>query len=369
MSEKSIGKRDIADRLMLFLNTLVLGSLLLAYLAGSISPAKFWPLAFVAMSYPIILASLALFMVYWLIRRRWFLFLNLAFLVAKWDYVSATVKPFSSHSEDAIGLKVMSYNVRLFDRYNWTENENTGSKIEDLILKEQPDILCVQEFYHRKKDASKAPNKLLSTSNLKQVHLKNYFAQRQNDNNFGVATLTCYPILHKGTIVLENSRSALTIFTDIIIQNDTVRVYNVHLQSIHLGMEGYQALDELLQTQELENVKEGKLVLNRMKSAFIKRAEQADDIANHIQNSPYPTIVCGDFNDVPYSYTYQTIASTLCDGFSEAGSGLGATYVRVPFFRIDNILYSEEFEAESHTVHAGEFSDHLAVTSTLSRKD
>jgi hypothetical protein len=278
MSQKSIGKRDIADRLMLLLNTLVLGSLLLAYLAGSISPAKFWPLAFVAMSYPIILASLTVFMVYWLVRRRWFLFLNLAFLVAKWDYVSATVKPFSSNSEDAIGLKVMSYNVRLFDRYNWTENENTGSKIETLILKEQPGILCIQEFYHSKSDAAQASNKLLSTSNLKQVHLKNYFAQRKNDNDFGVATLTSYPILNKGTIVLENSRSALTIYTDIIIQDDTLRVYNVHLQSIHLGVDGFQVLDELLDAEDLKDVNEGKLVLGRMKRAFVKRAEQAEKI-------------------------------------------------------------------------------------------
>ena len=369
MSLKRTRKRDIADRIILVFNIVVLIALGLSYLAGYVSPVELWPLAFMAMAYPIILATLAVFLFYWLIRRRWFFYMNLGFLLLKWDYITATAKPFSGNTEAKAGVKVMSYNVRLFDKYNWSENENSGSRIEDFILKEQPDILCIQEFYHQKGNKVNAPHKLLAKSKLKQFHLKKYFAQRENNNDFGIVTLTSYPIVNEGTIVLENSRSALTIFSDLVIKSDTVRVYNLHLQSIHLGMDGYQVLDGLLETQELQDVKESKLVLGLMKRAFLKRAEQADKIAAHIKQSPYPVIVCGDFNDVPTSYAYQTIANNLNDGFSEAGSGLGATYVRVPFFRIDNILFSDDFEASNHVVHQGKFSDHLAVSASLSKKN
>jgi endonuclease/exonuclease/phosphatase family metal-dependent hydrolase len=354
---------------VLFLNIIVLISLGLAYLAGLVSPQKAWPLAFVAMSYPIILGSTAVFMAYWLIRRRWFLFLNLAFLVLKWDYVSATFKFNTSEVTTYSGINVMTYNVRLFDKYNWSEDKNTRYRARDFIFNQRPNILCIQEYYNRKGDHFRMGDTLLEENGLKHMHLKNYYAQRKSQNDFGIATLTSYPIVNKGTIVLENSRSALTIFTDVFINEDTIRVYNVHLQSIHLGNKGYQVLDEILETQELEDVRESKLVLQHLKEGFRKRAVQADEIAAHIKSSPYPVIVCGDFNDVPTSYTYQRIAKELEDTFSQAGSGLGATYVRVPFFRIDNILYSKDFEAKIHTVHPYQLSDHLAVTAVLNKKE
>jgi len=370
MSEgKRIRKRDILDRIILFLNVVSLIGLSLSYLAGSINPEKFWPLAFMAMAYPILLLIILTLMLYWLIRRRWFLFLNIAFLVLKWDYVSATFKFPGSSVTTTTGINVMTYNVRLFDKYNWSDDKNTRYRARDFIFNQKPNILCIQEFYHRKGDQFRILDTLLADNSLKHVHSKNYFAQRKSQNDFGVATLTSYPIVDKGTIVLENSRSALTIFTDVLIEDDTVRVYNVHLQSIHLGNKGYQVLDELLETQELEDVSESKVVLKRMKHGFVKRAIQADKIAAHIQTSPYPVIVCGDFNDVPTSYAYQRIANGLKDSFSRAGSGLGATYVRVPFFRIDNVLYGNKFKADLHTVHPNELSDHLAVTAVLSKTE
>ena len=111
----------------------------------------------------------------------------------------------------------------------------------------------------------------MSHSGLKNIHLKNYFAQRDNKNDFGIATLTSYPILNEGTIVLKNSRRALTLCPAIFVQTDTIRVYNVHLQSIHLGNDGYQALSEILDPEDLKDVQETKLVAGRMKSAFLKR--------------------------------------------------------------------------------------------------
>lgn len=369
MSTKRIRKQDIADRFVLFLNVVVLVALGLSYLAGVISPEKFWVLAFFGFGYPIILITITIFIIYWLFRRKWFLFLNIALLVAKWDYVSATIKFNSNKNSDSEGIKIMTYNVRLFDRYNWSNNKNTRFKAQEFIFNQQPDILCIQEFYNRKGDKFRAIDTLLNSNSIKHIHTENYAATQKSKHTWGIATLTSYPILDKGKITFPDSRSALVIFTDVLINDDTVRVYNLHLQSIHLGNADYAVLDDLMEAQELENVSGGRIVLSRMKSGFLKRAHQADIVAAHIKECSYPTIVCGDFNDVPTSYTYQTISKGLRDSFSKSGSRLGNTYVRVPFFRIDNILYSPKFKTKNHTVHPYELSDHLAVTAVLEKTE
>ncbi|MCB0754537.1 MAG: endonuclease/exonuclease/phosphatase family protein [Flavobacteriales bacterium] len=351
---------------MRFLNVLVIITLLASYAGGMVSPEKFWPLAFMAMGYPIILGALTILSLYWIRKRKWFVFLNLALLLVKADYVLGTVGIHSDSSADQQGLKVMTYNVRLFDKYNWNSQSKSKNGIISLIGKEEPDILCIQEYYDEK---GQVLAQLDSTKGL-NIHLRNYYAQRNNSNDFGVATISRFPIMFEGKIVLENSRSALAIFTDLIINEDTVRVYNIHLQSIHLGTKGYEVLDELLQGQQVNDLSDNRLLLGRLKHGFIKRSVQARKIAAHIATSPYPVIVCGDFNDVPTSYTYQTIADGLTDTFIESGKGVGATYVRVPFFRIDNILHDGQFSSLSHHVYdTMEFSDHYAVSAKLRLKD
>ncbi len=367
MSQPRTRKRDLADRLVLLVNVLVLFCLALSYLAGIISPIKFWPFAFVAMSYPIILGITVVFMLYWLVRTKWwFLALNLCLLLFKADYVTGTFQ-LKFGKKDTQGIKVMTYNVRLFDRYNWSKDRRTRSRAQEFIFNQQPNILCIQEFYNPQGDKFRAIDTLSAGNSIKHIHTENYSATKNSKNQLGLATLTSYPILNKGKINFENSKSALVIFTDVLIDSDTVRIYNLHLQSIHLGNKGYAVLDEIIATKDLEDVNDGKVVLSRMKNGFNLRAKQANIVAEHIASSPYSVIVCGDFNDVPTSYTYQTIANGLEDSFSQSGSGLGTTYVRVPFFRIDNILYSKQFEAKSHTVHPYELSDHLAVTTTLNK--
>ena len=362
MSEENSKKPSLLERFMLALNILTLTSLLLSYAGGFISPEKFWPLAFFAMAYPIILAAVAFFIFYWLLKRKWWIFLNISLLLFNWSYVKGSVGSITSEKANEDGFKVMTYNVRLFDKYNWNQTGSAKKRITKLIRTSNPDILCIQEYYARKGENLE----LLGSGVDYNTHLKNYYAQRNNQNDFGITTITAYPMINKGTVVLENSRGALTIYSDIVIAEDTVRVYNVHLQSLNLGNEGYRILDEFLESKEIEDVDESRFLLSRVKRGFLKRAVQADKISEHIKNSPYPVIVCGDFNDVPTSYAYQRIAKGLKDSFAESGKGLGATYVRVPFFRIDNILYSSKYESSSHSVYNSEpLSDHYAVNSYL----
>ena len=45
------------------------------------------------------------------------------------------------------GIKVLSYNVRDFDLYNWSHNKETRNKIFSFLKNESADIVCLQEFF------------------------------------------------------------------------------------------------------------------------------------------------------------------------------------------------------------------------------
>ena len=99
-----------------------------------------------------------------------------------------------------------------------------------------------------------------------------------------------------------------------------------------------------------------------MKQAYIQRAGQVDILKEDIRSSPYPVIVCGDFNDTPVSYTYKTLSKGLSDVFIESGSGAGSTFRgNFPYVRIDYVLYSPGFYSYFYHTEKVDWSDHYPV--------
>ena len=142
----------------------------------------------------------------------------------------------------------------------------------------------------------------------------------------------------------------------------------MHLQSFLFSKQDYKFVDDLEHDKEVDELEGSKSILKRMKLAFVKRAPQADVVAAHISVCRYPVILCGDFNDTPFSYTYHRIKGDLTDCFIESGSGLGKTYFgQFPSFRIDYILHSKGLTSRSYTTHSEDFSDHFAITTEISK--
>jgi len=113
-----------------------------------------------------------------------------------------------------------------------------------------------------------------------------------------------------------------------------------------------------------------KRIFYKFKTAFQKRALQVNIVSEHIKDSPYPVIVCGDFNDTPVSYTYHQISKNLNDAFSETGSGIGRTYANIlPAFRIDYILYDDFFDSHNYIIHTIEISDHYPISCYFSKRE
>lgn len=162
-------------------------------------------------------------------------------------------------------------------------------------------------------------------------------------------------------------------FADVVINRDTIRLYNLHLESIHFGSEDYTFYSHLTEPDnetDIENVhlKEGsKRLLWKLRRAFVLRSSQVEMLYKHLAASPYPVVLAGDFNDTPSSYTYHQLTRNLHDSYIDAGSGfLESTYAgKFPNFRIDYILYSSQFRSAFYQKFDVSLSDHYPITSTL----
>ncbi|MFP4059731.1 MAG: endonuclease/exonuclease/phosphatase family protein [Bacteroidales bacterium] len=346
--------------------------LVLSYLSVKVSPEKFWIIAFLGLGYPYILILSFITLLYWVFLKRWYFWIPLATILAGWGFLARIIQvplrgdPGRNHekSEYKDTIRLLSYNVRAFNLYNWANNPEAESHIFTFIRETAPDIICFQEFYSREKGAFTAGDVLRELKNNEHYHI--YYSQKiKGISNFGIATFSRYPVINKGTITFPNTHN-ICIYTDIVTPNDTIRVYNNHLQSVKFKKRNYDYIDTLRFKYSDRHVDEIRDISYRLRDAFIKRSRQVDIISGHIRNSPYPVIVCGDFNDTPYSYTYEKMRGGLNDAFIEAGSWIGNTYRgKFPSFRIDFILYSDEFEALNLDVPRLTLSDHFPVQSDI----
>ena len=169
------------------------------------------------------------------------------------------------------------------------------------------------------------------------------------------------PTWHKN---LSYSSNNICIYSDIILHKDTVRVYNVHFQSIGFSKKDNKFLDDLVDEKDAQDEIENSTdILRRLKRAFIKRTQQVEMIKHHMKTSQYKIILCGDFNDTAASYTYEELTEKLNDAFCEKGLGFGKTYTgRWPNFRIDYVLHDKTFHCSGYHRSEQTFTDHYPIT-------
>lgn len=253
-------------------------------------------------------------------------------------------------------FSVMSFNVKVFDLYSWTQSAASKEYILQIIKNPNPDILCLQEFYSDS-------DKFNTIQVLKERYPYYHFHKTltiEKTHHWGIATFSKFPIAGRRTIPFKNSIHNACITTDVVIGADTVRIFNAHLQSIYFNEQDYAEVKDLME-QQLEKVSLGKS-LNKLKTAFIKRAAQADLLQKEIETSPYKVLVCGDFNDTPNSYAYHQISKGLNDSFLEGGCGFGMTYTApYPFLRIDYVLTDPRIKTLAHKTQWNKSSDHFAA--------
>jgi endonuclease/exonuclease/phosphatase family metal-dependent hydrolase len=164
---------------------------------------------------------------------------------------------------------------------------------------------------------------------------------------FGDIIFSKFPIIHAVSMPLDTGLLTHKFqYADVVIRpTDTIRIFNLHLQSVKFNETDYKLIDEGSNNNaSQENLQKGKVIIKKLTVSFAKRSAQANAIDAEIKKSLYPTLVCGDFNDLPSSYTYFKVRGNLQDAFLNKGFGLGRTYTGIsPLLRIDYILYQGQY--------------------------
>lgn len=359
------------SRLLLAANIIVIICLGLGFMAAWIAPDQNWLFAFAGLAFPYAALLNLIFIFIWLAGgKKYFILSLLAFLIC-WNrqssYIQFNSKPVSETNKT--GIKVVSYNVRIFDLYNWKSKKTskTCSEILGLLENQKPDILCLQEYHAGRKGTIDMQDSVMHHTGLKYRHIA-YARSKNKTRPYGIATFSRWPIISSGIIKFDNNSVNFCIYSDVAIGQDTIRFFNIHLESIQLSQEDYLYVSELTnQYENQELISKNIITITRkLKKAFIARAGQARTIASRIKSSPYPVVVCGDFNDTPSSYSYNQLSDGLSDAFKKSGRGIGQTYAgKLPSFRIDYILYDPKFTSINYTRIREQLSDHYPITATI----
>jgi len=360
-AKSSFSLGGFVDILLLLINFVVVGALFLADSACWISPVKFLFPSYLGLAFPVILLLTVLFFVFWIIRLKWYFVISLtAFLVSHQSIYNTF--PLSRKKEiPENSIKVLSYNVHLFNFYTPVSK----NKIINYVVDSEADIVCLQEFGY-----SSVPQKdHLKKSEIVEKLSKKYpyhhieLTQIKKSGSYGVATFSKFPILQKVKIQYD-SKFNTSIYSDIQIHGKKVRVFNCHLESNQLTEDDKVLIKNLGEEYKNDKINEAVEQLSqKLGRSYKLRAKQADIIAGKIAETGLPIILCGDFNDVPVSYAYTKIKDDcLYDSFVESGRGYGYTFNENRFwFRIDHIMHSKEFSAFRFNIDKVDYSDHFPV--------
>ena len=367
--------RKFLNSILFSLNILAAFLLLLSYLSTYISPSKIWILAFFGLAYPYILILNLLFLGYYIFRWKRKFLLSLTVILLGINHLNNFLPvrlgkkyELGQERQGSNEIKILSFNVRAFNIYDWYSNPETTKGILNLIQSEHPDVICLQEYYTSSKNNYK-PENLYKLFNETPFNYIQYYSPNGSNLGFGIATFSRFPIVKKGVLNFKKSSNEV-IYTDLSVRGDTIRIYNNHLQSINFQKRNYDFIDTLKLTYDEKNLREFKDISIKLKTAFVKRSIQVDSISYHISQCPYPVIVCGDFNDTPVSYTYRKMRKGLKDAFLISGKGVGNTYFGIfPSFRIDYIFHSEEFESLIFEKVEAKLSDHYPIFCILDLKN
>ena len=336
---------SLVNKIVFLLNNIIALLFLASFAIPYITPKSFPLLSILSLAVPLLIFIHVGFVAYWVIMgfKKQLLLSALCLLLA----VGFSYFPYKFKERKVISgnsFSVMSFNVRIFNRYEWIKDEELPMKIVRLIQQQDPDILALQEY---------SPNGEISSQ-----FAYSYEEVQGGRSPYGMSIFSQYPILNTGSLDFDDSANN-AIFIDVLKGNDTLRVYNVHLES--LGVK-----PDSLHLSGI-NEKDSRKLLNRLTSAFKKQQDQVEKFSQHKMTCRYPIILCGDLNNTFYSWAYRNLKGDLNDSFVEAGKGFGKTYSFNGYpLRIDFILSDPKFKINEHRNFEVGLSDHEPVLSRLS---
>lgn len=317
--------------------------LLLSYLLAFIPPKSFPLLSVLSLGVPVLILVNILFLVYWIIKFKRQCLLSLIVLLIGYNYVFSLFQFSETINTSEEELSIMSYNVRMYNSFNWTKEERIPEKITNFIQDNDPDVLLTQEH-------------TVDETNLKDIYPYHFVHRKDKNSEFGMAIFSKYPIVNRGSLDFPHDGNNNSIFADLLIKKDTLRIFNVHFQSLNINAE----IDGLRK-------EDSKKLLGRIGQGFSMQQEQAEMLMEKVNSTPYKTIISGDFNNTAFSYNYQFIkGDRFTDAFLEAGAGFGQSF-QLSYFplRIDFMLIDTSLQINSYKSFNKKLSDHYPIVTRI----
>ena len=319
--------------------------------------------------YPVLLLINISFIILWLFVGKRYIIISLFVIILGFGQLmnNFNFSLLSDNSDNVNTIKVLSYNVQQFKASDNFTKLIVQNDILNFIRDQEANIICLQEFQSHNRNIYEPLKQIRDTLNTGTYYYESYYNPRYNYLT-GLVIFSKYKAANKGKLKFEGSRT-FGVYTDLLINSDTVRVFNIHLASISLNPSDIEFVvnpevktNEEFKTKFLE-------IYGKLAQAFVLRQKQVNFLNNELQKSPYPIILAGDFNDTPSSSVYKNVSRILDDNFTEKGFGIGISYAgRIPLLRIDYIFSSPEFKVLDFKTHNILRSDHYPVSSVLVRQ-
>lgn len=328
---------------------------ILAFMAGYISPVSSGLITYTGLGMPVILLINLGIAIYWIIYKSYWSLLSVAILILNMGYLTSIFQISFSSEQPKISapqLRIATYNVGNFR--SW-EKQDTQHPISDFLQKANTDIACFQEYNERNKINADSLGKLLNLP----YHAIEYLPGTKSYNS---AIFSRYPIIDQGHLPFK-SKINDAMWADIQIDSQILRVINCHLETTNFSRKRKELKGKTMESFTLERLTS---LYRDISSTLLDnsriRAAQAKMVRAFIDSSPYPVIVCGDFNDPPSSYTYHHIKGKLKDSFKSRGNGYGYTFRGIHhLLRIDYILYSPSLKCMEYISEEKNWSDHNPI--------
>ena len=341
--------------------------LIFSILAGIIGPSQSPWIQLFGLIYPIIFLINVVFLIYWIVIKSKLVFLSLIVILIGFNNIfdNFQISLFNASDKQADQIKVTTYNVQNFrERSGKASDPATKSEIVDFLMKQNADIVCLQEYHSTSNRLYEPLKEIRDTLAAASYYYESYFNPKYNQLT-GLVTFSKYNAVDKGKLKFAGSRT-FGIFTDVIINTDTVRIFNIHLASIKLAPGD---IDFVVNpdNEKSEDIKShSSEIYHKLLQAYKLREKQLNYLLKIIKSTEYDIILCGDFNDTPSSWVYGQLKDYLSDAFVKKGTGIGRTYAGpLPFLRIDYILTSESFSTCGFKRHNLKKSDHYPISAII----
>lgn len=365
--------KRVTLRILILLNVLVAIGFLLGSYAYAFDPVAFWFLGFFALAAFYFLLILLMFFLFWLFAKPFCALISTAAILAAWGPLQNLIQlrktPNFIMKKHPAHLRVMSWNVEHFEIIEHKKHPEKKQAMINMIRAYNPDIACFQEMVGSEHD-SMAINyvpQLMRQLGFSEYHYAfNPKLDFDKEHHFGIIIFSKYPLVNKHNVSYPPfDYNSIFQYADVVKNGDTIRLINLHLQSLRFNKENLEYINKPV-VNDGKALNKSRNLVAKFKRGFLRRSDQSNRIATSIDESPYPVIVCGDFNDVPNGYSYHTIGRTMTNAFTVKGTGIGQTYSGIsPTLRIDNIFSSQHFVIEQFVRIKKNLSDHYPLVADL----